>query len=375
MLLALFILSVLAMAYPIVVYPALVIVLARLRPSRWKSGPVDLPVAHLITVYNEEKVMRAKLENAVAVASPAGGLETVVVSDGSSDRTEEIVREFEGDGVRWVGCPRRGKERAQLDAIRTTHAPIVVFSDASTSLEPDSIRALIAPFADPAVAAVSGTDRLEAVGATGEDLYVSYEMAVRRAESLAGSLVGLSGCLFAVRRDICERWVPDVPNDMGSALLAIATGRRAVAADDALCHYKTTASAAREFRRKRRTALRGLRGLLAYRSALTRGGWIKGWQVASHKVMRFLAPFFALTALGVAIAGALAGQVWAQAVLVGVGLIGACAALTIAFPSAAGLRLARGAGFVVLSMAAVLSAWFALLRKDGVALWAPTERS
>jgi cellulose synthase/poly-beta-1,6-N-acetylglucosamine synthase-like glycosyltransferase len=369
----LFVVSVLAVAYPIAIYPLLVGLVAAVRPRPWKTGEVELKVAHLITVFNEERRIGPKLDNAVEVTPPPGGLATYVVSDGSDDGTEEIVRGYADRGVRWIGCSRQGKERVQMEAIRAIDADILVFSDASSLLERESLARLIRPFADPEVAAVSGTDRLEgAEQGTGEDLYVRFEMGLRRAESRAGSLVGLSGCYFAARREVVERWVPDVPNDMGSALVAIAMGRRAVAVDEARCTYGATTSATREFRRKKRTALRGLRGLIAYRSALTRGGPIKGWQVFSHKVMRFLAPFFTLTALATLVAGSLAGLAWAR-----IGLIVAAVTILIGVagmiaPSRLGPL--RAVSFIALSMAAVGAAWLSVFKRDSAALWTPTER-
>lgn len=369
----LFVASVLAIAYPIAIYPLLVQLLARVRPRPWRTGETDLKVAHLITVFNEERRIALKLDNALALEPPAGGLETVVISDGSDDGTERIVRGYADRGVRWIGCERQGKERAQMTAIRSIDAEILVFSDASSLLEKDSMIELIRPFADPSVAAVSGTDRLETVGTeTGEDLYIGYEMRLRRAESRAGSLVGLSGCYFAIRREVCERWVPEVPNDMGSALIAIAMGRRAVAVDGARCTYGATTSTTREFQRKKRTALRGLRGLIAYRCALTRGGWVEAWQVFSHKVMRFLAPFFAVAAVATLAVGSWIGLFWAQLLLAGSVALVATALAGMLAP--ARLRPLRGASFLVLSMAAVGSAWFSILKRDRAALWAPTER-
>ncbi len=169
----LFVACMLAVAYPIAIYPVLVQLLARVRPRPWRTGETDLRVAHLITVFNEERRIGPKLDNALTVALPAGGLETVVISDGSDDGTERIVRGYADRGVRWIGCERQGKERAQMTAIRSIDAEILVFSDASSLLEKDSLIELIRPFADPSVAAVSGTDRLETAGkGTGEDLYV-----------------------------------------------------------------------------------------------------------------------------------------------------------------------------------------------------------
>ena len=365
----------LAVAYPMVLYPLLVQWLARLRPRPWKSADVDLSVAHLITVFNEEKRIGAKLENAIAVRAPNGGLRTYVISDGSDDGTERIVRSFADHDVHWIGCERQGKERAQMTAIEQIDADILVFSDASSLLDEESLRALVRPFADPDVASVSGTDRLATDGkGTGEDIYVDYEMRVRRAESRVDSLVGLSGCYFAVRREVIDGWVPDVPNDMGSALVSIIMGKRAVSVDDAHCTYGATTSSAREYKRKKRTALRGLRGLIAYRKALTSGPRLACWQIFSHKVMRFLAPFFSLVALIAISVAALLGAAWAHwlglLTLAGFGL--AVAGLVV--PALARFKPIRALLFLVVSMAAVGAAWLAVFKSDSAALWAPTER-
>ncbi len=369
-------LSILAAVYPVLLYPLLVMLLARFRPRPWREADVHEPVAHLITVHNEEQRIRGKLENSLELVAPRGGIETIVISDGSSDRTEEIVERYASRGVRLIRCPRRGKERAQIDALHEICAPIVVFSDAATRLEPDAITALIAPLADPEVAAVSGTDRLNLPDrSTGEDLYVSYEMALRRAECLSGSLVGLSGCLFAVRRELCDLWVPDVPNDMGSALLAIATGRRAVAAERALCTYGALGSPGSEFRRKRRTALRGIRGLFAYRSAMARGGPVEVWQVVSHKLMRFLVPFFVLLALGSLAVGALGGLGWARWPFLLAVVAGGVGSLGVVFPRLTAFRPLRALSFALLTMAAVISAWVGVFRRDRGVVWVPTERA
>jgi hypothetical protein len=375
MLLAAFIACLLLAAYPILLYPPLVLLVARLRPRRWRRAPYEGRVAHVITVYNEERRIAVKLDNALAVQAPPGGVETIVVSDGSDDGTQAIVARYEPRGVRWLDRPRRGKERAQLDAIAATAADVIVFSDASTELEPQALVRLLEPFADPQVAAVSGTDVLvNPSGGTGEDLYVGFEMRVRRAESLAGSLVGVSGCFFAARRELCERFVPDVPSDLGTALLAIGQRLRAVAADDARCRYESTPSTEREFQRKKRTALRGLRGLLAYRAALWRGRPLQIWQVLSHKVLRFLIPLWAAAAAACLAVAARTGATWALLLLLAAVPLVALALLSVRWPALRGSRPLRALGFLVLTVAAVGAAWFGLFRQRRDALWAPTRR-
>jgi cellulose synthase/poly-beta-1,6-N-acetylglucosamine synthase-like glycosyltransferase len=375
MLEAAFVAFLVAAAYPVAIYPLLVLALSRLAPRPWLEGAPRGPVAHVIAVHDEQARIAAKLDNALALDLPPGS-RTVVADDGSRDRTGEIVRTYAARGVSWIGCPRRGKEHAQIEAVRRTTEPILVFSDASTALDRDAVAKLLRPFADPRVAAVSGTDRL-AAGAegTGEDLYVRFEMAVRRAESLSGSLVGLSGCFFAMRREVAEGLLPDVPSDLGAALVAIRCGMRAVAQEDAICRYVATPEAGREFARKRRTALRGLRGLRSYRGVLSLRRPVESWQLLSHKWLRFAVPLFGLGAFATAAIAAAAGSAWggwfAGAVLVAL-LAGAGALRSSGLRR---LRPVRGIGFAVLSTAAVLAAWLDLARGVTRATWTPTTRS
>jgi len=335
--------------YPMTIYPFLAIGLARLRPHPWREAVYAGRVTHIVTVFNEERRIRAKLENSIALASPPGGVDLLIVSDGSTDGTQGIVREYAKRGVRWMGLARRGKEAAQIDAVPAASGDVIVFSDASTTIDHEGLVRLLEPFADPVVAAVSGTDRVAtADGSTGEDLYVRYEMAMRRAEALTGSLVGLSGCFFAVRREVAERFLLEAPSDMGAALASIGLRKRAVAKDDATCTYSLAGGTEHEFARKRRTALRGIRGLWLYAPMVLRGSLIAQWQVLSHKVLRFASPLFLIAALVVAVAEVV--------------------------PSTRRSRLLRAAHFFALANAAVVAASidFAVGRRQ--AAWSPTTR-
>lgn len=369
--------AVLGAVYPVLVYPLLVLALGRIRPKPWLTGPASAEIAHIVTVYNEEARIAKKLQNCVSLKWPTScPHETIVASDGSTDGTERIVREFADRGIRWLACPRRGKEAAQIDAVRSTRAPLLVFSDAAALLEPEALDALLEPFRDPSVLAVSGTDVLEAQDVdTGEGLYVRFEMAVRRAESLAGSLVGLSGCFFAVRREIALQWIPGIPSDMASALLSIAAGGRAVAARDARCVYSVTRRAGSEFARKRRTALRGLRCLWHHRRTLSPTRPLVSWEILSHKWWRFSMPFWIVAALASAL---LALAVWWPVLAwLAVGALLLVVAWTwIAGRSAVrGTMASRATVFLGVSLAAVFAAWSDFLRGRDEATWTPTARS
>ena len=366
----------LAAAYPAVVYPLLVLWLARVRRRPWREGPPTGAIAHVITVYNEEKRIREKLLNSLSIAVPHGcTLETIVASDGSTDATEAIVHEFRSRGVRLVRCPRMGKESAQIAAIRKTEARYLVFSDAATHVEADALGPLLAPFADPTVRAVSGTDVVErSTLPSGEDLYVRYEMVVRHAESLAGSLIGLSGCFFATRREVAESFDPSITSDMGGALLAIRQGGRAVAADGARCRYETARSMGAEFDRKRRTVLRGLWCLWEFRDVLVRAPGIVAWQVLSHKWCRFAIPVWLALALLLAGIEMFISQRWLHWALVGLAAFGALGVLGLMWPRMRRINIARAVSFATISLLAVLFAWADFLRGKGGTWWTPTVR-
>jgi cellulose synthase/poly-beta-1,6-N-acetylglucosamine synthase-like glycosyltransferase len=364
----------LACLYPLAIYPLLVLLLARLRPRPWQDAPFDGSVAFVITVFNEAARIRAKLVNTLALNPPPEGLQIVVVSDGSTDDTEAVVREFSQDAVRWISCPRRGKEAAQIVATRAISADVLVFSDASTTLEPNSLLEILRPLGDPEVGAVSGCDQVRGNDpASGERLFLSYEMAVRNAESLVGSLAGLSGCFFAVRRYVARQLLTDVPSDLGAALACTGLGLRAVSQPTAVCHYAPTEGSLRLFERWRRTALRGIRGLWAYRGCL---GWhrpLASWQVVSHKWLRFLSPVFALVAILTAMLGAVHQETWG---IVTVVCVASAATLGLVSLSRGWpvLRPFRPAGFAVVTNVAILAAWLSLAQRQTRVTWTPTTR-
>jgi glycosyltransferase involved in cell wall biosynthesis len=363
-------------AYPIVIYPLVVASVSVLRPRPWTNAAWSGDVAHVITVHNEEKRIAAKLENALEIEPPPGGIETIVADDGSTDTTAEIVRGYESRGVRLLRLPRSGKEAAQIGAIRSTFCRIIVFSDASTRIDKRSLLSLLEPFADDEIGAVSGTDRAESLGpGTGEELYVRYEMALRRAESRTASLVGLSGCFFAVRREIADALLPDVPSDLGAALLCIRAGKRAVGQDAATCTYSNTARMDHEFRRKRRTALGGLHSLWAYRDAINARRPLPSLQIVSHKVVRFLCPFLLMISLVLLGIGAYRREPGATVCFSLAGALVILAGVARLSPLLRRIGPVRAVSFFALSNAAVFMAWIDWFAGRNRKTWVPTSRA
>lgn len=259
------------------------------------------PVSLIITAYNEERRIREKLQNALELDYPKELLEIIVVSDASSDRTEEIVSEFADQGVKLlVMSERHGKHYGQGRGIRSAANEIVVLSDATTFLAPDALRNLVGNFADPSIGCVSGQDRiLSAEGELrGEGAYVRYEMLLRELESRVGSLVGVSGSFFATRKSLCHHWIDNMSSDFYMPLVAIMNGQRSVSEPTAVGTYTVLQDPAKEFTRKVRTVVHGLEVLSQFMPLLNPFKYpVFAIQLFSHKLCRWLVPFCMIVAL------------------------------------------------------------------------------
>jgi glycosyltransferase involved in cell wall biosynthesis len=265
----------------------------------------ELPVLSLIiTVHNEEARIREKLDNTLQINYPSELLEIIVASDFSSDETDNIVESYVEKGVRLVRADeRKGKEYAQLCAIRASKGEILVFSDVATQIPVDALRLLAARFADPQIGALSSEDLFISNDGSvvGEGAYVKYEMWLRRLESDRAGLVGLSGSFFAARRVVCENWDIYCPSDFNTALNSAKQGLVAITCPDVVGIYKDVQDASLEYTRKMRTVIRGITAIARHPEVLNpfRMG-LFAFQVWSHKIMRwgvpwFMAIFFLLT--------------------------------------------------------------------------------
>jgi glycosyltransferase involved in cell wall biosynthesis len=357
-------------------YPIALYLLGRWRSHPLKREDVTPSVSLIITVHNEEARIERKLDNTVAIDYPADRLEIIVASDASTDATHAIVERYRGRGVRLVVSPeRRGKEAAQKCAIDQSRGDILVFSDAATRLDPDGIRTIVRNFADESVGCVSSVDRLIDADGTvsGEGAYVRYETFLRRLESRVGSVVGLSGSFFAARREVCHPWPKDVPSDFITLLNTVRHGRRGIADEYSIGYYPNLADEKREYRRKVRTIVRGIAGLLQNVDVLNpfRFGTV-AWLLFSHKVCRWLVPF---ALIGLFITNALLALTS--------DFFGMLLAAQIAFYlfGIVGLRwahrlpgLARLVPFLLLANMSILNAWCDVVRGRRFMTWEPSRR-
>ncbi len=309
-------------------YPIVLGVMATVRRKPVGRRPIEPAVSLIICAYNEERDIRRKLEETLACDYPAERLEVIVASDGSTDRTDQIVRQF--PRVRLLRVEGRGgKTVAQNAAVQAATGEILVFSDVTTVYTPDTIRAMVENFADPAVGCVGGDLHYEKdphnPSAQGRALFWSYERQLRIWESQVHSIVGVAGCVYAMRRELY------VPLDAGAISDFVQPGRvtergwRTVLEPQALAFEPVEShSLGEELHRRARVITRGLRGAFRMPSLLNplRHPWF-ATLLWSHRVLRWLVPVFLLVLLGASAALAGRGGFYALVLLAQVAVYGA----------------------------------------------------
>ena len=210
----LFWLSFLFIFYTYFGYPILLTIISKIWGKSIDKGDYTPQVTMIITAYNEEKYIRNKLENALSMDYPKSKIEIIVVSDGSTDRTDSIIQEFKDNGIRFIGMDKRGGKVQALNAgVSEANGEIIVFSDSRQVYDKDAIRKLMTNFNDKSVGAVSGELHLlnQNAGNVGEGvgIYWKYEKFLRKMESHLYSTSGATGAIYAIRRELYH----PIPND------------------------------------------------------------------------------------------------------------------------------------------------------------------
>lgn len=295
---AIFWLSLAAIGYAYAGYPFLLLVLSRLRPKPVRSSHWTPSVTVIIAAYNEERDLAAKLENTLALDYPPSQLEIIVTSDCSSDRTDEIARSFASRGVRLHRQEERhGKTAAQNAAVTKARGEIIVFSDATTHYRPDVLRLMMPAFADKSVGCVTGRviyqdEKDSSVGA-GTQSYWNYEFFLKKHESNVCSLIGVCGCMYAVRASAYIPLYNEACSDFIIATTMVEQGLRAVYVPEAVCTEEPNRQAKKELAARVRIISQTFSDLWRNRSVLNplRSGFY-AVQLWSHKIMRYLVPVF-----------------------------------------------------------------------------------
>ena len=345
-------------------------------------------VALLIAAYNEEDFIEEKLRDTLALDYPAGKLTVYIITDGSTDATADLARAFDfGRRYRLVVEHRDGRsgKQAAIDRVLpSVSAPIVVFTDANTYLNPDALRNIVRHYRDPEVAAVAGEKRImrkavDAAAGAGEGLYWRIESTLKAWDSEFHTVVGAAGELFSVRRAL----LPEVPKgilveDFYTTMKLCEAGYRVAYAPDAYATETSSANVREEMKRKVRIAAGGLQAAARLTSLLNPlKDWRLTFQYVGHRLMRWtVGPFLipVLLLLNVYLASVLGGlYTW---LLVAQALFYAAAALGWVFESRA-IRIKAlfvPMYFTMMNVAVFRGMW-RLLRREQSVNWEKAKRA
>lgn len=271
-------------------YPLLVHGLSRLRSRPGRTADIEPRVSIVLAAHDERAHLRAKLEGLLALDYPADKLEIIVVSDGSTDGTDDIAAELADRGVILERVERpSGKPTALNRGVARATGELIVFCDARQRVSRGALRALVRRFADEDVGAVSG--ELHMPGERGPGVYWRYEAFIRARESDLDSLVGATGALYAIRRKLFRRLPADsLVDDMFTPLQIALRGYRVVFEPGAALH-DVEATPGGELARKARTLAGNFQVLVHLPQALHPLRNRLFFQLVSHKLLRLVCPF------------------------------------------------------------------------------------
>jgi cellulose synthase/poly-beta-1,6-N-acetylglucosamine synthase-like glycosyltransferase len=355
-------------AYTHAGYPLILWLLAKLRRHPTLEHPhafEELPAVSLIVAaYDEAGVIAEKVENTLALDYPRDRLQLIVASDGSSDVTVGAAREAGADLV--LDLPRAGKIAAQDAAVERASGEILAFSDANCFWRDDALLRLVEPFADPAVGYVCGQVQFtDGEGDNQEGLYWRYEMAVRELESGLGGVTAGNGGIYAVRGNAYLPLPPGASHDLSLPFELAKRGLRAIYAPWAVAEERMVPTVEGEFARKRRMMV-GLWDIVVREGMVSPRGYrpLFAFQIASHRLLRYLTPLLHLVALATNIA--LLGEGWIYTVTLALQAAVVLAALLGRLVPLAPLRIAR---YYVLTTASIAAGLWDRARRGSPGTW------
>ena len=286
--------------YPYLFYPAAVFFLSKLLGGHWRTDEIWPEMTVVISAYNEEKVIKDKIQNTLALDYPSEKLGVLISSDGSSDRTDEIVTEIKDPRVTLLAHPRIGKSECLNRSMASAGGEIILFTDANAMFPKDLLSKIVRNFSDPDIGLVTGGTLYKSSegGPASTDVYSKLEKWTKYGESLISSCVGADGAVFAIRRELYRPLKNDDINDFIIPLNVVRQGKRVVMDPDVFCLEDSTQKIRNAFRRQVRITTRTLWAIrrnveflnpLRYKSF--------SFFFFSHKIVRLSVPFFFTGAL------------------------------------------------------------------------------
>ena len=360
-------------------YPLLLILVSRFRSKPVMRGELTPAVTVIIAAYNEERDLVKKLQNTLALDYPKSKLEIIVTSDCSTDQTDEIARRFEPLGIKLHRqTERQGKTAAQNAAVEKATGEILLFSDATTQYRPDVLRAIVPSFADNSVGCVTGTviyaHAADSSVSHGTRSYWNYEFLLKKHESAITSLIGVCGCMYAVRRSAYVALYNEACSDFVVATTMVRQGLRAVYEPEAVCVEEPNARGSNELAVRVRIVTQTLSDLWRNRDVLN--PFRKGFyavQLLSHKVMRYLVPLFLIALLVTSGLLAFTNFFYAAAFIAQVCFYLAAAAAALMVRLGINSRWVALPQYFVITNVACLIALFKFVRGERYAKWEPVR--
>jgi len=283
-------------------YPVLVFLISLKKNKKIETGNFFPFVSIVIAAFNEEECIGDTLKNKLDLDYPGEKLEILVVSDESSDRTDEIVKQYEPRNVKLLRqVPRAGKTSALNMAAQIAKGEIIVFSDANSIYARDALKRLLSNFCDPTVGYVTGkmvyTNLDGSITGEGCSAYMKYENMLRECETKIGSIVGADGGIDAVRKNLYHLMNPDQLPDFVLPLKIVEQGFRVVYEPGAILNEPSLRGLEDEYKMRLRVSLRALWAMSDMRQLLSfKQFGIFAWQLWSHKLLRYFCFVFLLIA-------------------------------------------------------------------------------
>jgi len=279
-------------------YGVVLLFLSKLFARPVKKKDIFPNITIIIAAYNEEVAIRDKIENTLSLDYPPNRLEIIIGSDASTDRTEQIIKEYQSHHVKLIRVEGRlGKTGVQNECVKAATGDILVFTDATTILRNDSIRMLVRNFSDEEVGCVGAkliyVNPEQTQLGHGGTSYWNYETIIKRLESKINSLIGVSGCFYALRKELYEPIDRHLISDFVVALHTFKKGFRIVFEENAICEEKTLENAEEEKAMRIRVALRTYTALYNERELLNPFKYgLYSFQLISHKILRYAISLF-----------------------------------------------------------------------------------
>lgn len=284
--------------YTYVFYSGILFLLTRYKKQHYASDGEYFPtVTMIIPAYNEEAIIKQKMDNCRRLEYPEGKLEILIGSDGSSDNTNQLIEQFAPPNLKFFPfAENRGKSKVLTDLVASAQGEILVFSDANTIFNPHAITTLVHHFSQSNVGAVCGRLILinpnGNIGGWGEAKYWKYENIIKKLEGEVSSTIGATGGIYAIRRDLFPTLPVDrqISDDLVISLLIIERGYKVLFEKEAIAVEATTRSFHDEFSRKKRIGICNLQALPLIANCLNPQKGFVAFALWSHKILRWFAP-------------------------------------------------------------------------------------